>query len=159
MEWGPRALGNRSILASPFDASINDWLNGMLKRSEFMPFAPVVRLEDVDRWFSGVEKATDARRFMTVCFNVKPAFREKCPAAVHVDATARPQVVSAEDNPDLHALLTAFGERTGIPVLINTSFNMHEEPMVRTPSDAIRAWKASGIPALWLGEHLLSQDG
>jgi carbamoyltransferase len=157
MEWGPRALGNRSILAAPFDAKINDWLNDMLQRSEFMPFAPVVRAEDVDRWFLGAHKAPDARRFMTVCFEAKPEFQRVCPAAVHVDGTARPQVVSAEENPGLHAVLTAFGEVTGTPVLINTSFNMHEEPMVRTPSDAIRAWRASGISALWLGDHLLKQ--
>jgi carbamoyltransferase len=157
MEWGPRALGNRSILAAPFDAKINDWLNDMLKRSEFMPFAPVVRAEDVDRWFLGAHKAPDARRFMTVCFEAKPEFRRVCAAAVHVDGTARPQVVSVEENPGLHAVLTAFGEITGTPVLVNTSFNMHEEPMVRTPSDAIRAWRASGIAALWLGDYLFKQ--
>ena len=157
MEWGPRALGNRSILASPFDPSINDWLNGMLKRSEFMPFAPVVRAEDVDRWFVNSKKAKDASRFMTVCFDVTNEFRSRCPAAVHVDGTARPQVVHADDNPQLHELLTQFGEKSGTPVLINTSFNMHEEPLVRTPSDAVRAWKASGIPLLWIGPHLLTQ--
>ena len=157
MEWGPRALGNRSILAAPFDAKINDWLNDMLKRSEFMPFAPVVREEDVDRWFKGTHTAADASRFMTVCFDVTQAFADACPAAVHVDGTARPQLVSAESNPSLHAALTAFGEETGTPVLINTSFNMHEEPLVRTPTDAIRAWRASGIDALWLGDYLLKQ--
>jgi carbamoyltransferase len=157
MEWGPRALGNRSILAAPFDPEINQWLNDRLKRSEFMPFAPVVRAEDVERWFTGVGKAPESARFMTVCFDVTPEFQEVAPAAVHVDGTARPQVVSAETNPGLHAVLTAFGEKTGVPVLINTSFNMHEEPMVRTPTDAIRAWKASGIEALWLGDHLLKQ--
>ena len=157
MEWGPRALGNRSILAAPFDRSINDWLNEMLQRSEFMPFAPVVREEDVERWFLGSGKASEAARFMTVCFDATRAFREQCPAAVHVDGTARPQLVRASEHPDLHRVLTLFGEKTGTPVLINTSFNMHEEPMVRTPTDAIRAWRTSGIPALWLGSHLLKQ--
>jgi carbamoyltransferase len=157
MEWGPRALGNRSILAAPFDPEINQWLNDRLKRSEFMPFAPVVRAEDVDRWFKGVGKAPESARFMTVCFDATPEFQKVAPAAVHVDGTARPQVVSAETNPGLHAVLTAFGEKTGVPVLINTSFNMHEEPMVRTPTDAIRAWQESGIEALWLGDHLLKQ--
>jgi len=157
MEWGPRALGNRSILACPFDPDINDWLNERLKRSEFMPFAPVVRAEDVDRWFKGVDKAADAARFMTVCFDVTPDFQAAAPAAVHVDGTARPQIVDQETNPDLHTVLSLVGERTGSPVLINTSFNMHEEPMVRTPTDAIRAWQASGIEALWLGDHLLKQ--
>lgn len=157
MEWGPRALGNRSILAAPFDRSINDWLNEMLQRSEFMPFAPVVREEDVDRWFIGAHKAREAARFMTVCFDTTRAFKDQCPAAVHVDGTARPQLVRASEHPDLHRVLTLFGEKTGTPVLINTSFNMHEEPMVRTPTDALRAWRASGIPALWLGPHLLQQ--
>ena len=155
MEWGPRALGNRSILASPFDSSINDWLNERLKRSEFMPFAPVIRSEDADRWFVGVEKAADSARFMTVCFDVTPEFAKACPAAVHVDKTARPQIVRSEEQPELHATLTAFGEITGVPALINTSFNMHEEPMVRTATDAIRAWKAAQLDALWLGDHLL----
>ena len=144
MEWGPRALGNRSILAAPFDRSINDWLNEMLQRSEFMPFAPVVREEDVERWFVGSDKASEAARFMTVCFDATPAFKEQCPAAVHVDGTARPQLVRASEHPDLHRVLTLFGEKTGTPVLINTSFNMHEEPLVRTPTDA-----PSGVAHLW----------
>ena len=155
MEWGPRALGNRSILASPFDASINDWLNERLNRSEFMPFAPVIRSEDADRWFHGVEYAADSARFMTVCFDVTSEFAKACPAAVHVDNTARPQIVRYQEQPELHATLTAFGEKTGVPALINTSFNMHEEPMVRTATDAIRAWKSAKLDALWLGEHLL----
>ena len=157
MEWGPRALGNRSILASPFDSGINDWLNERLNRSEFMPFAPIVRAEDAHRWFLGIEKAAASARFMTVCFDVTPAFRSAAPAAVHVDGTARPQLVDRETNPDVHRVLTAFGEKTSVPVLINTSFNMHEEPMVRTPTDAIRAWQASGIEGLWLGDRLLLQ--
>ncbi len=156
MEWGPRALGNRSILASPFDPSINDWLNERLNRSEFMPFAPVIRSEDADRWFRGIGKASDSARFMTVCFDVTPAFAKACPAAVHVDGTARPQIVRAEEQPDLHQTLTLFGEQTGVPALINTSFNMHEEPMVRTAADAIRAWKAAKLDALWLGAYLLT---
>jgi len=155
MEWGPRALGNRSILASPFDAAINDWLNERLQRSEFMPFAPVIRSEDADRWFKGVSKAPESARFMTVCFDVTPEFADACPAAVHVDGTARPQIVRSDEQPELHATLTAFGERTGTPALINTSFNMHEEPMVRTATDAIRAWQAAKLDGLWLGDHLL----
>ena len=155
MEWGPRALGNRSILASPFDPSINDWLNERLERSEFMPFAPVIRSEDADRWFRGVEKAPDAARFMTVCFDVTEDFEKSCPAAVHVDGTARPQIVREAEQPELHATLTAFGEKTGTPALINTSFNMHEEPMVRTATEGIRAWNSAQLDGLWLGDHLL----
>jgi carbamoyltransferase len=157
MEWGPRALGNRSILVRPHDASINDSLNEKLGRSEFMPFAPVIRQEDADRWFVGTAQAPDAARFMTVCFPVTPEFSESCPAAVHVDGTARPQIVHETENPQLHALLSAVGEETGVPVLVNTSFNMHEEPLVCTPGDAIRAWQEAEIDALWLGDQLITR--
>ncbi|NOY27442.1 MAG: carbamoyltransferase, partial [Oligoflexia bacterium] len=159
MEWGPRALGNRSVLYRADEPDVNRWLNDQLKRSEFMPFAPICRAEDADRWFIGVDKAPASSHFMTVCFDVRPEFRQRCPAAVHVDGTARPQLVSAQDKPDLHALLTAFGESTGTPVLINTSFNMHEEPIVATAQDAVRAWKAAGLDALWLGPYLVKRDG
>ncbi|RME24229.1 MAG: hypothetical protein D6798_11675 [Deltaproteobacteria bacterium] len=155
MEWGPRALGNRSVFASAANPSINDTLNARLQRSEFMPFAPIVRAEDADRWFVGLDKAARAAHFMTVCFDVTPEFARRCPAAVHVDGTARPQLVSADENPDVHALLTAYGERTGVPVLINTSFNMHEEPIVRTAQDAVRAFRTAGLDALWLGPYLV----
>lgn len=157
MEWGPRALGNRTLLARPDDPSVNDSLNDRLGRSEFMPFAPVIRAEDADRWFVGVDKAADAARFMTVCFDATEEFKAQCAAAVHVDGTARPQIVDAETNPSLHALLGEIGERTGTPVLINTSFNLHEEPIVCSPSDAIRAWQEGHLDALWIGGHVLTQ--
>ncbi len=155
MEWGPRALGNRSVLALPSDPSINETLNARLRRSEFMPFAPMVRAEDAVRFFVGTERARRAARFMTVCFDVRPEFAERCPAATHVDRTARPQLVDADRAPELHRLLTAVGERTGTPVLINTSFNLHEEPIVRTPSDALRAFDQAELDALWLGPYVL----
>jgi carbamoyltransferase len=157
MEWGPRALGNRSILARPHDPSINDWLNQRLSRSEFMPFAPVVRIEDAQQYFLGTDTALDAARFMTVCFPTTPSFQSQCPAAVHVDGTARPQLVDAQSNPSLHALLGAVGELTGTPVLINTSFNLHEEPIVCTPMDAIRAFQGAALDALWLGEQVITR--
>ena len=158
MEWGPRALGNRSIFATPADATINQTLNDRLKRTEFMPFAPIVRMEDAEQWFTGVEKAPEAARFMTVSFPTTPEFKQRCPAAVHVDGTARPQILDREDNPRVHDLLTRVGELTGTPVLINTSFNMHEEPIVSTPNDAIRAWKESSLDALWLGDCFVSRE-
>ncbi len=157
MEWGPRALGNRTVFVSAKDPTVNDWLNVKLKRSEFMPFAPIARLEDAARWFKGVDKAPHASRFMTVCFDVTDEFAKRCPAAVHVDGTARPQLVSADDNPDVHALLTAYGQRTGTPVLINTSFNIHEEPIVRTAQDAVRAYQLANLDALWLGPYLVER--
>ncbi len=156
MEWGPRALGNRSILARPHDPAVNDWLNDQLGRSEFMPFAPVVRVEDAERYFLGTHKAEEAARFMTVCFETTDEFQQTCPAAVHVDRTARPQLVDASTHPELHALLGAVGELTGIPVLINTSFNLHEEPIVCTPSDAIRAWQEAALDALWLSDQVIT---
>lgn len=151
MEWGPRALGHRSVLARGHDPSINSWLNTRLRRSEFMPFAPIVRAEDAGRWFRGLDTLGDCPRFMTACVEVTEAFRAACPAAVHVDGTARPQLLRAEDDPGLHRLLGRVGELSGAPVLINTSFNLHEEPIVCTPSDALRAAEAAELDAVWMG--------
>ena len=157
MEWGPRALGQRSILARPHDPSINTWLNERLRRSEFMPFAPLVRAEDAGRYFRGLDKAPQAARFMTVCFDATDEFQRLAPAAVHVDGTARPQVLHQADDPDLHALLGAVGARTGAPILINTSFNLHEEPIVATASDAVKAMQQARLDALWLGPYLATR--
>ncbi len=159
MEWGPRALGNRSILLRADDPALTDRLNTQLRRNDFMPFAPLVRDEDAERWFYEVDQAPHAARFMTICFQAKPAFRELAPAAVHVDGTARPQVLRQSDNPSLHALLGEVGERTGSPILINTSFNVHEEPIVCTPGDAIRTWRSAELDALWLGPFLVTRPG
>lgn len=157
MEWGPRALGNRSILLRPDDPALTDRLNVQLGRNDFMPFAPIVREEDAPNYFKNLHKADESARFMTICFEATPRFKQLAPAAVHVDGTARPQVVRASDNPSLHALLGAVGERTGRPVLINTSFNIHEEPIVCTPGDAVRTWRKAGLDALWLGPFLVDQ--
>ena len=158
MEWGPRALCHRSVLARPNDPSINQWLNDKLNRSEFMPFAPVARVEDAERYFQGVGQAPSAAQFMTVCFETTEEFKQNCPAAVHVDGTARPQLVSREASPHMHALLTRLDELTGTAVLINTSFNLHEEPIVCTPSDAVRAYEAAQLDALWLGPYVVERS-
>jgi carbamoyltransferase len=158
MEWGPRALGNRSVLVRPHDPTVNVWLNEKLNRSEFMPFAPVVRAEDADRYFRGVDPGRTAAEFMTACFDCTDLFAEHCPAAVHVDGTARPQLVRKDVNPSLHACLTHVGELTGVPVLVNTSFNLHEEPIVCTASDAVRAFKQARLDALWLGPFVAELD-
>ncbi len=157
MEWGPRALGHRSVLAPVKDASITDYLNQKLHRSEFMPFAPLVRDIDAPRFFHGYEKAKHAARFMTVCFDCTDTFREMAPAAVHVDGTARPQVLSRDDDPALYALLDRLEVLTGVPVVINTSFNMHEEPIVCTPSDAVRAWAQADLDGLWIGPYVVAR--
>ena len=157
-EWGPRALGNRSLLVRPDDPSINQWLNTRLKRTEFMPFAPMVRSSDAPRFFEGVEKAEQAARFMTVCFNCTDDFKKEAAGVVHVDGTARPQILFPEDNPRLHELLGAFQAKTGLSSLVNTSFNLHEEPIVCTPHDAVRAWEQGQLDALVLGPFLVQRD-
>ncbi len=139
MEFGPRALGARSIIASPADHAINDDLNRRLERSEFMPFAPYVLEEDAASVFDITPVNAYAARFMTITCGVKPAWRAKIPAVVHVDGTARPQVVRERENPLYAAILRGFRDRTGLPVLVNTSFNVHEEPIVNAPAECARA--------------------
>lgn len=155
MEFGPRALCNRSILYPAKDPTVNDWLNRRLCRSEFMPFAPVTLAEYADQCYVGLAKAPVASRYMTVTFDCTERMQKESPAAIHVDRTARPQVVRKEDYPRIHAILTAYHALTGIPSVINTSFNMHEEPIVCTPDDAIRAFKASSLPFMAMGPFLV----
>jgi len=139
MEYGPRALGARSIIASPLDATINDRLNKRLDRSEFMPFAPYVLEEDAERVFEITPINRYAARFMTITCAVRPDWRSRIPAVVHIDNTARPQIIRDADNPMFAAILREFRARTGVPVLINTSFNVHEEPIINRPEECRRA--------------------
>ncbi len=139
MEYGPRALGARSIIASPAKADINDNLNKRLDRSEFMPFAPYVLEEDAERVFEITPVNRYAARFMTITCAVRPEWRARIPAVVHVDGTARPQIIRDADNPTFAAILREFRARTGLPVLINTSFNVHEEPIINRPQECLRA--------------------
>lgn len=139
MEYGPRALGGRSILASPSDAAVNQRLNERLQRSEFMPFAPVVADADAAAVFDIGMVNRYAARFMTICCGVRPEWRERIPAVVHVDGSARPQIVERADNPLYFDILAAFKARTGLPVLVNTSFNVHEEPIVNRPEECGKA--------------------
>jgi carbamoyltransferase len=159
MEWGPRALGNRSILYRPDDPAVNDWLNKRLQRTEFMPFAPMTLAEHAPDLYKGLDKAADAARFMTVCFEVSEQMKHDCAGVVHIDGTARPQVLHREDNPRMHELLSAFHAITGLPTIVNTSFNMHEEPIVCSPEDALRAWQAADLDALVLGPFVLERAG
>jgi carbamoyltransferase len=139
MEFGPRALGARSIIASPHDHAINDNLNKRLARSEFMPFAPYVLEEDASRVFEINNVNRYAARFMTITCAVKPEWRERIPAVVHVDGTARPQIIREHSNPLFAGILRRFRDATGLPVLINTSFNVHEEPIVNRPEECLQA--------------------
>jgi carbamoyltransferase len=139
MEHGPRALGARSIIASPASNDINDNLNRRLDRSEFMPFAPYVLAEDAERVFEITDVNRYAARFMTITCAVRPEWRARIPAVVHVDGTARPQIVRDSDNPLFAAILRGFRDATGLPVLVNTSFNVHEEPIVNRPDECLKA--------------------
>ena len=156
MEWGPRALGNRSILASTTDATINKTLNDRLSRTEFMPFAPIIMEEHAREYFVGYNSSDIASRFMTITYDVFPDKHKIIPAVVHVDGTARPQVVRKQDNQSLHMILSEYYKLTGIPILINTSFNIHGEPIVCTPDDAIRSFKAKAVDILAIDNYLVT---
>jgi carbamoyltransferase len=155
MEYGPRALGNRTIMYQPGDPSVNDWLNELLKRTEFMPFAPATLWEHTDKLFLDAKGALDTARFMTITFHCTPWMAERCGGVVHVDNTARPQLVRREDNPSYYRIIEEYEKRTGVPVVINTSFNVHEEPIVRSPDDAIRAFMDSALDYLAIGNFMV----
>lgn len=147
-EYGPRALGARSIMAAPVSRGINDQLNRRLDRTDFMPFAPVVREARCDAVFRLPESLRYTARFMTVTCDVREEWRERIPAVVHVDGTARPQLIRREANPLYHDVLEAYEALTGLPVLINTSFNVHEEPIINRPEEALRALQQDRVDCL-----------
>ena len=157
MEFGPRALGHRSILAPADRAEASHELNRALVRDDFMPFAPIVRAEEALAAFPGLAPMAIAARYMTVALEASGAFARACPAAVHVDGTARPQVVDAAEEPALHRLLSLYHDRSGLPALVNTSFNMHQEPIVCSARDAVRSFRASGLPTMRLGHLILER--
>ena len=158
MEYGPRALGNRSILYGATDPTANDWLNTRLGRSEFMPFAPVVRDVDAARLIEGHGPVTAyTSKFMTITYGATQACRLEAPACVHIDGTMRPQVLQRAANPGYYDILTEYAAITGRGALINTSFNMHEEPIVCSPHDALQAFQTSGLDHLIIGPFLVSR--
>ncbi len=158
MELGPRALGNRSILYQTIDPTVNKWLNDKLKRNEFMPFAPVTLEEYANKCYKNIKGAQYSAKFMTITFECTEYMKKISPACVHIDGTARPQLISKLDNPGYYKILKEYYKITGIPSLVNTSFNMHEEPIVCTPDDAIRAFTQSGIDYLIINNFLVSRD-
>lgn len=157
MEYGPRALGNRTILYKTDEPAVNTWLNKRLNRTEFMPFAPACLAGYEEKLFTWNPAVAKSARFMTVTQDCSQWMKERCPAVVHVDGTARPQIVDQETNPSFHKILTCYNELSGVPVLVNTSFNMHEEPIVRTPQDAIRAYQLGRLDNLAIGDFLLGE--
>ncbi len=151
MEFGPRALGNRSLLAVATDRNINNVLNARLKRTEFMPFAPSVLDSDISRYMRYSDHSRKPSRFMTITFDCTPTAKKRIPAVVHVDGTARPQIVDKETNPRYYRVLEEYKKLTGLGIFVNTSFNIHEEPIVCTPQDAIRSFEKNSCDVLVMG--------
>lgn len=156
-EWGPRALGNRSILISPSDYSINDTVNKRLNRSEFMPFAPSVLDYRAKDYFKNFDDEHYASMFMTMTYDVYPDMIDEIKAVVHVDGTARPQVVRACDNLSYYKILQHFEQLTGIGCIVNTSFNLHEEPIVNSPIDGIKGLLANAVDVLAIGPFIVTK--
>lgn len=153
LELGPRALGHRSILAAPHTAQMRDRLNRDIKhREEFRPFAPVVASEDADRYFELPPGGKRLARFMSGVFPVRPQWRERLAAITHVDGTARVQVLEPRMAPRLYALLKAYGRLSGIPILLNTSFNLAGEPIVNRSVEGYLTFRRSGIDVLVAGQ-------
>ncbi|MCZ6571985.1 MAG: carbamoyltransferase, partial [Planctomycetota bacterium] len=155
MEYGPRALGNRSILVHAGDPTVNDWLNQRLQRTEFMPFAPVTLDDETSDCYVGLDGAERVGRFMTITCDCTDRLRGSCPAVVHVDGTARPQLLGRDENPGYRAILEEYRKLTGFSTIINTAFHMHEEPIVCTPDDALRAFTLGHLDSLVFGDYLV----
>lgn len=153
MEFGPRSLGSRSILASPIHAEMQSKLNEVKDREDFRPVAPVVLEEDAADWFEEANYSP----FMLFVYNVKPEKADKIPAVRHVDGTARIQTINENQHPLYYNLLKAFKKKTGVPVLVNTSFNTLGKPIVCTPRDAVECFYSSPFDALVIGSFLLEK--
>ena len=154
MEFGPRALGNRSILASPLDPYSSENLNVFIKHREgFRKFAASIPAEHVGEYF---EAGPNARNLATIS-RVKPGYRATFATTLMGDGLARVHVVHADENPLFHRLLIEFGKKYGLPVLYNTSFNLFGDPLVCTPRDAVRSFFSSGIDALITGNFLIEK--
>ena len=155
MEYGPRALGARSLIASPIDPRMQQRLNELKDREDFRPVAPAVPVEALGDWFGPAQANGGESPFMLFVYDVVDGQAERIPSACHTDHTARVQTVDARTNPRFHALLAAFGRRTGVPVLVNTSFNVRGEPVVCTPRAAIEAFFSTPLDALVIGSFVI----
>ncbi|ASC66435.1 carbamoyltransferase [Achromobacter denitrificans] len=156
MEFGPRALGARSILASPLDSAMQARLNGLKDREDFRPVAPVVMEERAAEWFDG-RGASICAPFMLFVYDVLANRAQQIPAVRHIDGTARVQTVRRDQNPRYYDLLAAFERITGVPVLVNTSFNTRGEPVVCSPRDAVECFWTSPLDALVIGPYLIEK--
>ena len=155
MEWGPRALGNRSILADPRNAKVKDRINATIKyREEYRPFCPSVLIEKQEEYFENTFNAP----FMAINFRARQGAEKAIPAVVHVDQTARIQSVKKETNPLYHALITEFSKKSGVSVLLNTSLNINEQPLVNAPLEALHTLFCSGLDVLYLGNFKVKKS-
>ncbi|HZP87207.1 MAG TPA: carbamoyltransferase C-terminal domain-containing protein [Burkholderiales bacterium] len=157
MEFGPRALGARSILASPIDPGTQARLNALKDREDFRPVAPVVLQEALADWFMPAHANGGSSPFMLFVYGVRPEKADRIPAVRHVDGTARVQTVTRAQNPRYYETIRAFGEKTGVPVLVNTSFNTRSEPIVCTPRDALASFWTAPLDALAIGQFLVEK--
>lgn len=159
-EYGPRALGNRSILADPREDEVRDLVNRKVKfRESFRPFAPSVVVEKMEEFFVLPDASRHyPARFMLLVVDVKNNKRDQVPAITHVDGTTRPQSVFAETNDRYYSLINRFGEATGVPVVLNTSFNLNGEPIVNTPADALSTFMRSGMDALIMDRFVVIKN-
>lgn len=157
MEFGPRALGARSLLASPVDPAMQARLNELKDREDFRPVAPAVNREDLGDWFEPAQANQGESPFMLFVYRVKPGRSERIPSALHTDRTARVQTVDGATNPIFHDLLAAVGRHTGVPVLVNTSFNVRGEPIVGSPKAALEAFFSTPLDALVIGSFILEK--
>jgi carbamoyltransferase len=155
MEFGPRALGARSILASPRDAAMQARLNELKDREDFRPVAPAVLEDRAGEWFESCTRSP----FMLFVHDVLPHQRERIPAACHTDGSARVQTVARAHNPLYYDTIAAFGRRTGVPVVVNTSFNTRGKPIVCTPRDALECFFTSPIDSLAIGPFIVDKAG
>ena len=158
LEFGPRALGNRSILGDPRDAGMRDHINELIKqREEFRPFAPAVVSESASEYFEIAEGKERYYPHMLFVAQTRPEHRDQLGAVTHVDGSARLQTVDKEENPRFWALLKEFEELTGLPVLLNTSFNLKGQPIVKDPAVALETFVVSNLNALVIGDYLVTQ--
>ncbi|MEK6879728.1 MAG: carbamoyltransferase [Nanoarchaeota archaeon] len=159
MEWGPRALGARSILSNPCNKDMKEILNLKVKhREKFRPFAPVVCIEDANKYFDCNKPIPEAADFMLMVYPIKEQYHKKIPAVTHVDGSGRLQTVRGDQNKLYYNLIKEFGRLSGIPVLINTSFNIRGEPIVCSPHDAYKCMMGTGIDYLVIGDFLIKRE-
>jgi carbamoyltransferase len=158
MEYGPRALGNRSILADPRDPDMRDRINGLVKKREgFRPFAPAVVAEHACTYFDIDDNSEPSFACMLMVAPVRDAYRGGLRAVTHVDGSARVQIVFKDSHPRFWKLLDEFGRQSGVPILLNTSFNVRGQPIVCTPDDAIKTFRSAGLDILVCNEILIER--